>query len=132
MCQAAATLAREERVAEQPKGGDGSPHQEIAFDFVKSEFFRVIHVDGVIGGPTPRGLLHMAFYSQRPPLPKRIVQKITPTGQLGESVAEKMVVQDAIIREMDVDVIMSIDVAKQVHQWLGERLNEIEVRQRAR
>jgi hypothetical protein len=111
-------------LAESSAGGNGKPAPEVAFDYIKSQYFRVIHADGIMGGPTPQGYVHFAFYSERPPLPRRQVHKVTPTG-LGDVIPEKTVARDAIVREMDVDVIMKIDVAEQFHQWLGQRIQEI-------
>jgi hypothetical protein len=114
-------------LAEQPpKGGNGQPTQEVVFDYIKGEFFRVIHADGMIGGPTPQGNLHIAFFSERPPIPKRTVQTVTALGALGAPVPEKMVVRDCtVVREMDVDVMMTFQVAEQFHQWLGQTLDEM-------
>ncbi len=112
-------------LAEKPTGGNGQPAQEIAFDYIKSQFFRVIHSDGVIGGPTPQGFLHFTFYSERPPLPRRVVHHVSAGGQLGDPIAEKTVVRDALVREMDVDVIMRLEVVEHFHQWLGQRLEEM-------
>jgi hypothetical protein len=109
-----------------PKGGNGRPAQEVVLDYIKGEFFRVIHADGIIGGLTPQGLLHLAFYSERPPIPKRTVHPLTPTGALGNPIPEKTVVRDCtVVRELDVDVIMTFQVAEQLHIWLGERLEEL-------
>ena len=103
----------------------GHPRHEIAFEFIKSEFFRVVHADGMLGGPTPQGHMHIVFYSERPPIPKRMVHRVGPTGELGEVIPDQIVVRDALIREMDVDVIMTLAVAENFHQWLGQRLDEI-------
>lgn len=117
-------------LSEQPKGGNGKSTQELAFDFIKSALFRVIHADGIIGGPTPQGYLHFAFYSERPPIPRRMVHTLSDTGSLGEPLMDKMVVRDAIVREMDIDVIMNWQVAEQFHIWLGDRLKEMKASRR--
>lgn len=113
-------------MVEHSQGGNGQQAQEATFDFIKSEYFRVIHADGAIGGPTPQGHIHVAFYSERPPLPRRIVQPITPAGILGEAIPEKTVMRDAIVREVDVDVMMTYPVALQLHQWLGQKLEDLQ------
>jgi len=110
--------------AERP-GGSGQPVKEVAFDFIKGQYFRVIHADGVIGGPTPQGHLHFAFYSERPPIPRRLVQPISPTGRLEDPILEKSVIRDALVREVDIDVIMTVQVAEQFHHWLTARLEEM-------
>jgi hypothetical protein len=116
------------KLAEQSKAGDGGNGQliqEVTADYIKGAFFRVIHADGVIGGPTPQGHMHIVFYSERPPLPRRLVQPITSTGQLGPPIPEKSVIRDTtVVREMDIDVIMTYAVAQSLYQWLGANLEQ--------
>jgi hypothetical protein len=114
-------------LAEQPsKGSNGQPAKEVVFDYIKGEYFRVIHADGMIGGSTPQGNLHVAFFSERPPIPKRTVQTVNALGALGDQIPEKTVVRDCtVVREMDVDVIMSFQVAEQFYKWLEQRLDEM-------
>jgi hypothetical protein len=42
----------------------------VVFEYIKSQLFRVIHSDGAIGGITPTGNVHVAFYSDRAAIPK--------------------------------------------------------------
>ena len=71
-------------------------------DHIKGQFFRVVHADGIIGGSTPQGQLHIAFYSERPPIPKRTVHQVSAGGALGSPIPEKTVVRDCTaIRELD-------------------------------
>jgi hypothetical protein len=110
----------------EKRSGNGAPLiQEVAFDYIKSQYFRVIHADGVIGGMTPHSHLHFALFSERPPLAKRQVHSISSQGALGPPNPEKTVIRDAIIRELDIDVIMTATVAEQFHLWLGQRLQEM-------
>ncbi len=112
-------------MAEESRGDGGGVAQEVAFDYIKGQFFRVIHADGAIGGITPQGLVHIGFFSERPPFARRIVQRAKPDGTLGETVVEKSVVRDAIVRELDVDVIMTYSVLENLHAWIGQRLEEL-------
>lgn len=54
--------------------------QQVAFDYIKSNFFRVVHADGVTGGGTPNGSIHLAFFSERGPIPQREVRSINADG----------------------------------------------------
>ena len=42
----------------------------LRFFYIKAYNFRVVHVDGVIGGITPKGLLHLAVFSERAAIPQ--------------------------------------------------------------
>jgi hypothetical protein len=101
-------------------------HGELEFHFEKANFFRVIHVDGAFGGISPANqLIHMSVFSERQPIPKLIVQKVDH-GLLGEEVSEKRVVKSGIFREIEADLVMSVDIAIAIRGWLDERITQIQ------
>jgi hypothetical protein len=106
-------------------------NQKVAFDYIKSQQFRVIHVDGAIGGVTPSGLLHFALYSERPAIPRRIVHRVDGSGRLGAGIDELMESRQSIVREMDVDVIATIEVAVSLRDWLTQKIEDHETRKLA-
>lgn len=92
---------------------------EVAFDFIKANDFRVIWVDGAIGSITAHGHVHIACYSERPAIPRRQVFKVDPvSGTLGDLIPEKTIGRNAYVREMSCDIMMSPDVARSLGQWL--------------
>jgi hypothetical protein len=95
----------------------------IVFEYIKSNFFRVIHADGAIGGITPEGNLHLAFFSDRPAIPKMQVHKRNPDGSLGNMLNEHTIVRPGIIREMDIDVVISPDAARSLISWINQNLD---------
>lgn len=97
---------------------------QVKFDYIKSQYFRVIHADGAIGGVTPAGLIHFAPYSERGAIPRQITHLLAPDGTVGERVIEETVAREGIVREMDVDVVLSVPVAESLHKWLGEKIKE--------
>ena len=99
--------------------GNGSPGL-FEFHYVKSNNFRVVFSDGVWGGTTPRGYITMSFFSERAPIPKKLIHKITPDGKLGEESTQESL--HGIIREVDVEVLMDLDMAKSFRQWLDEKI----------
>lgn len=93
----------------------------ISFDYIKSNQFRVVHADGVHGGLSPRGqAIQMAFFSERQPIPQKetyhLVEGIKLAG-LKDTVG-----RDAIIREVEVEVLMGLETASAIHKWLGEKI----------
>ncbi len=112
-------------MAKTPKEGkEGQGPSQVKFDYIKSQYFRVIHADGAIGGVTPSGFIHFALYSERAAIPRQITHLIKPDGSLGERVMEKTVSRETIVREMDVDVILSVPVAESLRKWLEEKIEE--------
>ena len=91
----------------------------VAFDYIKSASFRVIHADGAIGGVTPGGYIHMALYNERRALPIRIVFAAAERG-LGEEISREE--PDSFERELEVDVFLDLDTAQALRNWLSEKI----------
>jgi hypothetical protein len=99
---------------------------EVAFDYIKANFFRVVHADGAFGGITPQGYLHMALYSERRALPKQMVYSISKDGTIGPEMTERRDSRNAIVREVECDVILDERTMRSVHKWLGEKIEELQ------
>lgn len=98
---------------------------KLKFDYIKSNSFRVIRVDGVHGGVTPRADgIQLALFSERKPIPRSEEYAVAKDGAIG---ARTDVVQrDAIIREVEVEAILSVEVARKLEEWIREKLAQIE------
>lgn len=97
--------------------------ETVTFDYVKGNFFRVIHVDGVFGGANPTGKqICMAVWNERWPIPKQVVHRLSTQGALGDEIGELRVSRNAIVREVDVELIFDIDCAKQMRDWLNDKI----------
>ena len=97
----------------------------LRFDLIKSNFFRVIHSDGAWGGITPQGKIHMAFYNERPAIPKQVTHEVTAEGNLGAEIADERIARDAIVREVEVEVIMDLETAKRLREWLDDKIQRL-------
>ena len=69
----------------EPDSGNGDANV-IRFHFIKAEQFRNIHVDGAHGGVTPKGLIQVAIYNERVPIPREVVHTVSEDGHLGDDV----------------------------------------------
>ncbi len=97
----------------------------ISFDYIKGNDFRVIHVDGVWGGNSPNlANIHMAVFSERWPIPKRTVSKITAEGVVGEEIFEERITRDAVVREIEASLFMDINVATRMRDWLTDKIDK--------
>lgn len=106
---------------------NGETQPRVALDYIKSEYFRVIRADGAIGSLTPNGHIHMTLFSERLAIPRRQVYELVEN-RLGSLIESETVTRDSIVREMDVDVFLTIDIAKQIQQWLGDRIEEAQAK----
>ena len=86
-----------------------------------------MHADGIFGGLTPNGLIHMDVWNQRFPIPKQSVHAVTPDGKLGEELRDKRTTRDAIaVREVEVGIVLDANVARELISWLEEKLNALD------
>ena len=115
-----------DNVSTEPGEPEKDTPSEIAFHLIKGNLFRVIYVDGVYGGVTPRGDFRVAVFNERNPLPDTMVHSVTSEGTLGPEMPERRVVRNGIVREVEADLVMNYGTAKVVHKWLGEKITAFE------
>ena len=97
--------------------------------YVRSPLHRVIHGSGLWGGLTPQGELRISFFNEMQTLPESAVYDVTPSESGPAAISE--VVEERIggqvretTREVEVDVVLSINVARSLYRWIGEKLAE--------
>lgn len=99
---------------------------QLPIHFIKSSNFRVIHASGVWYGGDSQQNLHLTFFNERNPIPKTLVVNIDEQGVvLGED-SSKRESKTGVVREMEVDVILSFPAAMELHKTLGENLKAIQ------
>src|SRR4051812_48004722 len=84
--------------------------KEVEFDFIKSNFFRVIRADGAFGGIAPSGSIHMQIYSERQPIPTKVTHPVE-NGQVGPEILARRQGRKAIVREVEIDVVFDLPQA---------------------
>jgi len=94
---------------------------EVEFDFVKSNYFRVVKGDGAFGGVSPNGSIHMGIYSERAPFPKKIVHELIGGG-IGDEITSRRETRNAIVREIEVDVVLQVEQAVALRDWLDRNI----------
>jgi len=101
----------------------------IDINYLKSNEFREIACDGVMGGPTPRGSLWLAFFTERFPLPRIMRHHLQPAASPGEVFIDKDVPgqpvegRHGLVRNIEFGVYMNIETATQLHEWLGQQID---------
>lgn len=103
------------------------PIVRMGYDLIKSNYFRVVFAEGVFGGVSPSGYINMALFNERFPLPTHLEYVVTDAGNLGDEILEARVGRDSIIREVETEVVLSLDGAKKMHAWLGRKIDELTV-----
>jgi hypothetical protein len=97
-------------------------NERIYFDYIKSNYFRTVYIDGVFGGLSPKAdVINMSVFSERWPLPKQVVHKLK-NGKCQEEIIEERVTRNAIVREVDVTLVFNIEQAKSLREWLDNKI----------
>jgi len=109
---------------EHQKEETQSPGAKIEFHYIKSNHFRVLHVTGAFGGITPQLDIHMNVFGDRPPIPKIITHEITLDSTLGKETGRTSI--SGIVREVEADIVMDLNVAKSLITWLTDKVTTIE------
>jgi len=82
----------------------------------------MIHVDGIYGGGAPTvGNIVMTVFSHRIALPKSTVNN----GQ-GQEIIERRVAENGIENELEASLVMDINTAKIMRQWLDSTISNCE------
>ncbi len=99
--------------------------ERMEFHYIKSANFRVIHVDGVHGGVSPRQKIQMAIFSERSPIPQRTSHRVVKEGhgfKLLEEIPDSRVSRSGVIREVEAELLMDLETAEALRTWLEERI----------
>ena len=102
-----------------------TPPTEIQFDFIKSNFYRVVKADGVFGGLSPNGSFHLGIYSERMPYPQQMFHKVE-NGNMGAEEVAKRTGRKGILREMEVGISMDVAQAMALRTWLDDKIKQYE------
>lgn len=94
---------------------------QLRFHQIKSNYFRVVHADGMWCSVSQNNV-HLTFYNERAPLPTEVVSNVLENNTLGGEDYSKRVAKQDFVRELEVDVVLSRQVAVFLHDWLGDYL----------
>lgn len=95
---------------------------QIEFHFIKANHFRVIHADGAWFGSNAHGDIHLTFYNERGAIPKKVVLKTNDDGTLASEDLSLRETKNGVVRELEADVVMSLNAANHFHRVLGQNL----------
>ena len=99
-----------------PAGG------ETIYHYTKSNYFRVVHVDGVYGGPAPTlGNMVMTIFSERVPFPDKSINDAC-----GNEIVQKREAKHGYERELEVSLAMNLATTKIIQQWLDGAIKRTE------
>jgi hypothetical protein len=100
--------------------------EKITFHNKVGANFESYHVDGGFGGITPKGYIHVSFYSERFPIPKSTDFQILEKNSVGEKISDSEDSLKGILRQHHVGIFMDLAAAKNLIQFLNKQVDELE------
>lgn len=95
----------------------------ITFKYKYPEDYNPQYVNGAHGGINVQGEIVANFYFERVPMPNAITHELKSGGMLGEVVeTEPRDLAKSIVRYVQSGVVMNLEVAKQIYNWLGKQI----------
>ncbi len=110
---------------------NGKP--QLTFKYIFTYDYNPKYVNGAHGGISPRGELVVNFYLERPPLPNSVSHEINPNGTIGpEAAVDPADLNNSLVRYVSNGVVLSLQSARDLHAWLGDKIRELENLEQAR
>lgn len=99
----------------------------IKFKYKFPKEYNPKYANGAIGGISTNGEIIVNFYLERQGLPYSITNEIDSEGNVGMEIAREPKDYDSsIIRYVDTGVVLSLNSAKKIHEWLGRHIETLE------
>lgn len=99
----------------------------LKFKYIFRYDYNPVYVNGAHGGVSPRGDLVVNFYLERQPLPNELTHTVNPDGSIGGVVAvEPEELHSSMVRFVSSGVVLNYQNARDLHQWLGSKIAEME------
>jgi len=112
-----------------PKNNQDETPEKLKLKLVKSNLFRLIHVDSVWGGLSPNGdSINMNLCNQRFPIPQKLVYELEKDGSFENEINEERIQEDDVDVEWEIEVsaMMNIETAKTLIEWLKNMVEQAE------
>jgi hypothetical protein len=99
----------------------------LSFKYIFTYDYNPVYVNGAHGGVSPRGELVANFYLERQPLPNELTHSISSEGAIGDVMAvEPKDLNSSLVRYVPCGIVLNYASARNLHQWLGEKISEME------
>lgn len=99
----------------------------LNFKYKFEKDYNPVYVNGAYGGIGPKGEFVINFFFERTPVPYTETVKLDEEGKFLGLVAVKPEDHPTnVIRYVSTGVVLNLQAAREIHEWLGKQLDAIE------
>lgn len=99
----------------------------IKYKYIFDNDYNPVYINGAHGGINYQGEIVANFYFERFGLPNSLTQEVTPDGNLGAvTESNPKDLDQSHVRVVQNGIIMNLNTAKTIHQWLGQHIASLE------
>ncbi len=96
---------------------------KVETHYIKNHDFKTVEGSGIFGGLTNNGQININFFTDRAPIPKKIILEVdSVTGKIIQEVERDS--KEGIIREVQFGVLLNIETARNIVDWLNQKIEE--------
>ena len=110
----------------EPKGED----RQVKFLFEYDQGYRLIGANGVWSGITPRRDMRLDFFVESVGVPEQVTHLVTENGGLGPELNRSP--DHRIVRRLQVGVLLSLDQAESIADFIKKQITEFKQRMEGR
>ncbi len=112
----------------QNKESNSIAPSQVKFKYIFDKNYNPVFVNGAFGGIKPSKELAVNIYLERHPVPYEEVQELKPDFSLGK-VLEKEPKDECpvFVRFVSNGVILTLEGAILIHEWLGDQIKNLEI-----
>jgi hypothetical protein len=111
---------------EKPTPSDQQTEKTYKVAFYTAPFFRSVQADGSWGRISPSGLIHLSFFNDCGIMPAAEVHDVGPDGTISPEIKLDFASDANLVRQLEVDVILSLESAKSVRDNLQNFIEILE------
>jgi hypothetical protein len=106
---------------------DHETKKSLTFKYIFPDDHNPVFANGAFGGVSPSGDIMVHFYTERAALPRKVSHELNPDGTLGEAIdTEPEDHAESLVRFITCGVVLTLEGAKSVHDWLGKKIESAE------
>src|SRR5262245_47388608 len=105
-------------VKDMSSSSDGDKTRTIQVHYRNSPTLVTVIADGGIGGVSPRGMITVALYHERGPIPRITEINVTSDGSVSSE--RTIEARTGLIRQIDCELMMTPEAAIGLGKWLTQ------------